>query len=129
MRPLSFLLKPHGAPRRRAVDKIRYLREQDGVPERIFKAKLTRQFALTSEVERAYLLRAELDGRMPAIVLALRGDSAQEERIATLLSTVFMGLFQADQKLQTRFINGDEEAQIVGLCRPFFDRPAGVQSL
>src|SRR5579883_1094788 len=119
------LLRPHVVPRRHTVRNVTFFSEQDGVPERMLKERLVRQLSHTDDIKRAYLVKAELDGR-PCVVLALRGGASRADRIAAFVGPVFMDLFRTDQRLYTLFVDEEQEAAIATVCTPFMQRAPWV---
>ena len=101
------------------VGGIRFLHQQDGVPEREFMQAVTA--VLQGAVQRAYLARVEYaDTGTNAVALCLRA-AGSEESLATAVGGVFSRMFGSNQHLDIVFLNDDQERELERVCRPFFE--------
>ncbi len=101
------------------VGRIRFLQEQDGIPEREFKEAVVP--VLKRAVQRAYLARIQYaDTGTNAVALCLRA-TGSEEPLVKAIGAVFSPIFGARQHLDIIFLNEDQERELAGVCRPFFE--------
>jgi hypothetical protein len=101
------------------VGGIRFLHQQDGVPEREFIQAVAA--VLQGAAQRAYLARVEYsDTGTGAVALCLRA-TGSEESLAKAIGTVFSRMFGSSQHLDIVFLNNVQERQLERVCRPFFE--------
>ena len=103
--------------------KVRFLGEQDGVPERELKAQLVQLFAGISNVRRAYLVRVKYrESAGESVALAVLSDSGRSVDLVRQVGAVFGPMFGEHENLDVIFLNASEGAAIANCCKPFFDR-------
>src|SRR5438093_9348612 len=91
-------------PEVRREPKVRFLREQDGEPERILKGTLSSLLALRSGVSRAYLARA--DYGQPTeyeVVLCIVGP--EDRDLVREVASIFARQFGRDAHLDILFLD------------------------
>jgi len=100
---------------------LRYIGEQDGVPEREFKERVVPLLDGSGVVERGYLARVAYDSASPEVVaLCLRAQPPQDVLLRDV-GAVFASMFGRDQHLDILFIDGDQEQELARVCPPFFE--------
>jgi hypothetical protein len=105
------------------VPSVQFISEQDGQVEKALESKLIRLFNSRGDVARAYLVRvsyASTPGQ--SVALAISGDRVHASEIVQAVGSVFAGMFNSNEHLDTIFINDREEARLVRVCAPFYDR-------
>lgn len=101
------------------VGGIRFLHQQDGVPEQEFMQEVTA--VLRGAAQRAYLARVEYaDTGTNAVALCLRA-TGSDESLAKAIGAVFSRMFGSNQHLDIIFLNDAQERQLERVCRPFFE--------
>jgi|SRR6185437_13002870 len=101
----------------------RFLGEKDGPPERVLKQRLEAAFTDDGRVDRAYLLRADLqDGAGVSIVLAVRTPPRDERKLVDEIGVIFAALFHQDAHLDILFLKDHTESEVRKVARPFFGR-------
>jgi hypothetical protein len=103
---------------------IRFVGEQDGVPESDLKSKLADGFATEPGVSAAYLSRVQLgEDRTPTVLLAIRSsDPERHAEVVKQVNSTFSAMFNGAQFLDIAFINAVEEDRVKLVCRAFFSR-------
>jgi hypothetical protein len=101
------------------IDELRFLGEQDGVPEAQLKQALIALFRQDERVSKAYLARAE-HGQAPAVVLALRVAPGCEKEILGTVGSVFWKMFGSEERLDIIFPSDLQEEKLAAVCLPFF---------
>jgi len=105
------------------VHKVRFVGEQDGLPETLLKNKLTDLFRHEKNVARAYLVRTDLgNGHGIVVVLAVRMKSAPDKAIVPKVGVVFASIFNPPEHLDTMFLTEGQEAELAKVCKPFFEQ-------
>jgi hypothetical protein len=106
-----------------SVGSVQFLREQDGPSERLLKARLTTILRQARQIQRAYLVRARLQGSDgDSIVLALRTDQPLDAKMISALGTEFGELFERGEALDIVSIDSAREDQIRGMAVAFFQQ-------
>jgi hypothetical protein len=105
------------------VQKLRFLGEQDGPPERELKLKLTRLFEPDERISRAYLAIADLGpGTSPAVILCLRTVMGPDRALINRILEQFAAQFRTSETLDILFIDSEQEAELAAVCKPFYAR-------
>lgn len=104
------------------VTDIRFLREQDGPPERCLKNELIALFASNPQIVRAYLaqIRYADDTEIALCVRCANEQQDQQRRIAAEVSAVFSLTFDAHAHLDILFVSEPQEVALQDVCRPFY---------
>jgi hypothetical protein len=103
------------------VPKIRFLGEQDGVPERELKTRLVEFFQRDQSVVKAYLARVAYDERSRvAVALCLRTQFGPDRGVAEKVGKIFASMFGAHEHLDIMFLGDDDEFKLAKVCSPFF---------
>jgi len=104
---------------------VEILGDQDGIPERELKARLSELFAGNANIASAYLSRIRYPGDPdPVVALCIRGSGTQSE-MADRVQEVFRQMFATDQSLDIMFVDHSFERRLRASCIPFYvsDRP------
>ena len=105
-------------PEVRTEKKIRFVCEQDGVPERALKALLAPEL-LSRNVERAYLARVEYqDPSAYEVALCVRG--AEDRALVQAIADHFAKVFGRAVHLDTLFLSESQEQELARVCSPFY---------
>jgi hypothetical protein len=105
------------------LPQVRFLGEQKGQTEVTLTTKLSRVFASSGLVLRAYLVRVLYgdDSTAMNVVLAIRTKSGGEEQ--TLLpgiNAAFASIFGAHEHLDILFLREDQEKAVRNVCQDFY---------
>jgi hypothetical protein len=120
---MSFFKASRKKPKEFRVPQIRFLGEQDGPPERILKERLADFFRRHRSVNRAYLARVDFgEGKDATVVLGLRTGLDPDKGIVETVGTIFASVFDAKKHLDIMFLTEHEEAELSGVCPPFFEQ-------
>jgi len=115
---LGLFDKRQRPPEIRTPTKIRFVGEQDGVPERELKALLAPEL-LSRNVERAYLARIEYqDPRAHEVALCVRG--VEDPGLVQTVAGHFAKLFGRAVHLDILFISESQEQELARVCKPFY---------
>jgi len=105
------------------VEKIRFICEQDGVPERGLKKEISKLLVRDKRVSRAYLVRIAIEGSDEYLVaLCLSIDSGKKLPLVRKVSKIFSKMFSANQHIEIMFLDEKAETKVVGVCSPFYVR-------
>jgi hypothetical protein len=109
-------------PEERSEHIVRFLREQDGAPERELKSALTDLFRRVVGVQRAYLALAEYENPIRQdVVLGIRVvPGANVPSLVSAISAVFSKMFGRGQSLDIVALTDNQELHLTGVSRPFF---------
>ena len=108
-------------PQRLMVLTVRFVGEQDGPSERRLKECFVEHFRKQATVERAYLALADHgDGKRAHVTLAIRSSSGEDPTLIRKLQSIFSSMFSSHEHLDMMFIQEDEEHQLQGVCKPFY---------
>ena len=107
------------------ASKIKFLGEQDGVPERKLKARLADLFSSISSVTRAYLVRIDYGGPEEFnVALCIRIEAELFDDIDMKINKVFADIFRTDEHLDILLLTENREIALSKVCRPFYQKPA-----
>jgi hypothetical protein len=103
------------------VPHLRFLGEQDGVPERELKKRLVEYFRHSGSVEAAYLARVAYGGSAESIALCLTPAGTHDHDVAENAGRIFASMFGPHEHMDIVFVDQSQESQLAGVCPPFFD--------
>ncbi len=106
-------------PRAMYPSNIRFLREQDGEPERLLKARLVESFKHRDEVQRAYLAQISSDNQS-GVALCLRTRHGPDLNILREVGAIFARLFGRQEHLDILFLKETQESVLKKVCSPFY---------
>ena len=109
---------PRG-PREIHVANVRFLREQDGKPERLLKTRLVESFKQRGDVLRAYLAQISSEGQ-PSVALCLKTRQGQDQNLVQEIGAIFAAIFGRQEHLDILFLNEMQEVAVASVCAPFF---------
>jgi SseB protein C-terminal domain len=102
---------------------LRFLGEQDGIPERDLKEALKPLLLGDRKVERAYLARVQLaEADVPSVVMALVRQGGESEKLKGDIAAVFWVLFSSKNFLDVVFVSAFQDEELAACCRPFYER-------
>jgi hypothetical protein len=105
------------------VSKLQFVGEQDGLPERVLKARLVGLFGRRTDVRTAYLARVVYGKRSPVTVaLCLRAQPGLEQPLVAAIGGVFSEMFSRREHLDIVFLDEADELELMARCRPFFSQ-------
>lgn len=105
-----------------SVDGVEFLGEQNGIPERNFKARVL-ELLDNSGVSKAYLARVRYADGQQGIALCLSAGAAEKQTLLGKLGAEFKSMFRPDVSLDILFLTPAQAQQIPSVCAPFFSRP------
>ena len=110
------------------AQKIRFICEQDGIPERQLKSQLRRLFMRDNGVVRGYLVKTVFEPSDEYLVaLCLCVCSGSKLKRVKKISRVFCKMFGIQQHLEIMFLNEQTEREVANVCSPFYVRNSGGQ--
>ena len=116
---------PNGQQIRLVKSGVAFVGEQDGPPEQQLKVGLIDLFARHPSVRRAYLAIVEYpDSSARHVALCVQSADGEDATLVAEVGSVFRSLFGSHEHLDTIFLSASQDAQIAGVCRPFFVRTA-----
>ena len=102
---------------------IKFIGEQDGPPERELKDQIIELFRGQPTVQRAYLARTDYgDTRGVNVALCVKSSAGEDMSLVSGVTAIFGEMFGSHEHLDVLFIRDDQEQQLLGLCRPFYQR-------
>ena len=101
------------------VPGIRFVGEQDGLPERLLKDRLAELFRQHKGINTAYLARADLGNGLISVVLGLRA-GRPDKQVVEKVRSIFASIFAGREHLDILFLSDAQEAQLMQVCSPFF---------
>jgi hypothetical protein len=111
-------------PKEIQVRKIRFLGEQDGVPEREFKSRLVEFLQRDQSVVRAYLAQVAYSEQSPtAVALCLRSQFGPDRGVAEKIGKIFASMFGGHEHLDIIFLDDQQESGLARVCSSFFGDP------
>ena len=119
----SVILSRGGQPTRvLRPERVHYIREQDGAPERELKAALSKTFDSYAGVTKAYLVQVKYDESAETSVSLCLQSTAREMKLVDGMRTAFKSLFRLGEHLDIMFVTPAEAQRIETVCPPFFTR-------
>jgi hypothetical protein len=110
---------PPKEPRAIRVPGVRFLREQDGKPERVLKDRLVESFKQREEIQRAYLAQIS-SGDQAGVALCIRTRHGPDPSIVREAGVIFAGIFVKQEHLDILFLNEAQESALKSVCTPFY---------
>jgi hypothetical protein len=102
---------------------VRFLREQDGAPERLLKSRLIESFVHHSDVQRAYLAQISSEDHT-LVALCVRNIGGPDRELVRRIGAVFAAIFGAHEHLDILFLTDAQEQSLLSVCPPFFSASA-----
>jgi hypothetical protein len=105
----------------RVAKTIRFVGEQNGVPEKEFKDCVVSLLHRFGFIGRAYLARVTYESSSGgAVALCFSGEQPQHALFENV-ATAFASMFKPEQHLDILMIDLDQEKELVRVCSPFFE--------
>jgi hypothetical protein len=105
------------------VARLRFAREQDGVPEQKLKQSFIRFLSHSGMAKTAYLAVVEYPELSRRVSLCVRTEpNCDPKRLVEDLGQLFVGNFGTREQLDIIFITADQESELKVVCNPFFTR-------
>lgn len=101
------------------VQDIRFLHEQNGIPEKKLKQALVS--VLKNTVQRAYLVRVEYIATGTNAVAICLSETEKQESLVKSIAKIFSSMFGSSQNLDIIFLNEKQEKELTNICGPFFE--------
>ena len=118
MRPFDRFAKPAELQRR---ERLRFLGEQDGPPERELKAIFAAAFRRTPAVRSAYLARVAYgEDAGGGVALCVRSDAPEDESLVGRVGAVFAERIDPGARLDVIFLTEEQEREVASVCPPFY---------
>ena len=99
---------------------MRFVGEQDGVPEREFKERVVPLLDGNAIVERGYLARVVYESSSSEVIALCLVARQPQDALLREIGAVFASMFGRDQHLDILFIDRDQEQELTRVCLPFF---------
>lgn len=104
------------------VSKIRFLSEQDGIPERELKNKFIEYFKKTNNVMKAYLVRVNyIDLNTVSVALCIKTIIDPKYKFIKDIGKIFSCMFGNRENLDIIILNPKQDIEISMNCTPFFE--------
>ncbi len=104
-------------------DRIQFLREQDGPPERNLKAAFSKLFEAHPPLQKAYLARVQYDeGPETPVALCLVSDTPRDLHLVETIRKTFKSFFKAGTHLDILLLSAPDVPRLEHVCRPFYTR-------
>lgn len=104
-----------------SVGQVRFIGEQDGLPERELKRELCTVLSRHTVIEKAYLARVSYDGQNdPSVALCLAGSPS--DALLAELQKLFHRMFRVSEHLDIIFVSREQEVDIRSIASAFFVR-------
>lgn len=104
------------------VPQLRFIGEQDGLPERELKERLAEFFKHDQSVRAAYLARVSYGDPSPvSVALCLRTQFGADPGMAEKIGRIFASMFGSHEHLDMVFLSPEQEAMLAKVCAPFFN--------
>jgi hypothetical protein len=101
------------------VSSLRFVREQDGKPERLLKSQLVRLFKQNSHIQRAYLVQI-CSGDVLGVALCLKSKCGPDQNLVREIGALFAGIFVRQEHLDILFLTEVQESALTPVCAPFY---------
>lgn len=116
-----FNFKSMSPPNELIARQIRFLHEQDGVPEKELKTRLSECFKHERCVKTAYLVKVEYDGSNAYnVALCLNASQGSDKALVNKVHSIFASMFGYHEHLDIVFLSTEQEDEVAGVCQPFF---------
>ena len=103
-------------------ERVHYIREQDGAPERNLKAELSKVFDSYAGITKAYLVQVKYDESAETSVSLCLQSTAREMKLVDEMRGAFKSRFRLGEHLDIMFVTPAETQRIEAVCPPFFKR-------
>ena len=104
-------------------ERIHFVAEQDGIPERQLKAALTKVFDRFQSIDKAYLARVSHDeSTETSVTLCLYSTQNVRLPLVEAMKQSFAALFNKDQHLDMLIVRSPQVPQLEAVCRPFYSQ-------
>ncbi len=108
------------SPNERREQRVEFLGEQDGPPERELKALLRAELRRFLSVQRAYLARIGFAPDAPvSVALCIAPSSKDDRAIVKTVSRVFKAYFASEAHLDIVFLDAEQEGDLRRVCGSF----------
>src|SRR5262249_26117380 len=101
---------------------VRFVREQDGEPERQLKTRLLPVLRSRPDAASAAFLVCVDYGEPNASGVALCAAGPADAGFVRDIGVVFSGLFSKGSHLDILFLSDDKESEVRKVCEPFYER-------
>lgn len=120
----SVMISRDGRPARvLRPDRIQFIADQDGLPERELKATLTKLFDQHGSVGRAYLVRVKYDEAPEiSVALCLASATPTDAPLVDGIRKAFAARFQTGNHLDILFVSASEVPRLERTSVPFYSR-------
>ena len=123
-KPVGNPCLPDGDPSRHdefVASTLRFVGEQDGLPERDLKAHLATLLRSEPAVHRAYLARVQYESATHwDVALCLAATAPEAKRINERIGRLFAGIFRPDVYLDVLFLSERQEIEVAQVCAAFY---------
>lgn len=125
----SVAISRDGSPARvLRKDRIQFIAEQDGPPERNLKDALRKVFDLHQSVEKAYLSRVSYDeGSEIGVALCLTSATPADSSLMDDIRKTFAAAFKKGTHLDILFVSASDLPRLERVCPPFYTRMRAPQ--
>ena len=105
------------------VERLKFVREQDGVPEQKLKQAFIRFLSHSGAAKAAYLAVVEYPQLNRRVSLCVRAEpNCDPKKLVEDLGQIFVGNFGTREQLDIIFTTEDQESELKDVCKPFFTR-------
>ncbi len=105
----------------RREGRVEFLGEYSGSVEDTLKRELILEFATRPDIRRAYLARVCFPPQTePSMALCIVSVRPNDQSIVTRVGEICRRRFSSDAVLDVLFITAEQEAELAGVCRPFY---------
>jgi hypothetical protein len=109
-------------PQKIQVPKLRFIGEQDGVPERQLKSRLVELFQQDQSVVVAYLANVAYgDQSLANVTLCLRRQFGPDSGLAEKIGNIFAKMFGRHEHLDIIFLDPGSQSELIRVCSPFYE--------
>jgi hypothetical protein len=100
---------------------IKFLGEQDGIPEKNLKSQLVEIFGGLDYVIRAYLVRVVYnDSNEVNVALCIRTEKDASHSLSNAINQVFYRMFRTNEHLDVLYLTEERETTLSKVCTPFY---------
>ena len=100
---------------------IKFICEQEGIPERKLKEDLFHLFKKSSDINRAYLARVKYDTATDYNVALCLAASGEKGDLIAKISEIFKRKFSKNIHMDIIFLTESQEDDLKKVCQPFYD--------
>lgn len=116
-----FKQSPKRHPQKLEVQRLQFLGEQDGPPERELKGKLSEFFRRDQSVKTAYLAKVSYREQTSTnVALCLRTLYGSDPGMAEKIGRIFSSMFGEQEHMDIVFLNEAQDTELAKICNPFF---------